>query len=124
MISTKIFFTNILILALGATQGEERQNDFKIFKNQYKNMTVNESSLVSSLYKPSRMQCITLCSTNTNCLTAMYDNSHEKINNCFTYSKYFQTNELIPSSTVVIYEKKSSMIYFSFIILHKKLLTL
>ncbi len=100
------------MLALGYSQGVEYPNDFKIFKNQYLNMTVNESSLISCVYKPSRLQCLALCSTNTNCLTAIYDNSHEKLTNCFTYSKYFQTSELIPSSTIVLYQKKSSKIIF------------
>jgi hypothetical protein len=120
MISTNLFSINIIILALGATQGVLNSNDFKILKNQYINIPVSESGLISSVYKPSRMQCITLCSTNTNCLTAMYDNSHNKLNNCFTYRKYFQTRELIQSSSGVVYEKKSSMIYINFIILHLK----
>jgi hypothetical protein len=50
----------------------------------------------------------------------MYDNSHNKLNNCFTYRKYFQTRQLILSSSVMVYEKKSSMIYLNFIILYLK----
>jgi hypothetical protein len=73
-----------------------RSSKFKLFQNfekKYINIPVSKSGLISSVYKPLRMQCITLCSTNTNCLTAMYDNRHNKLNNCFTYSKYFQSGK-------------------------------
>jgi hypothetical protein len=99
MILTNLFSINIIIWALGYSQGVVNSNDFKILKNQYINIPVSESSLISSVHLPSRMQCITLCSTNTNCLTAIYDNRHNKLNNCFTYSKYFQTTQLILSSS-------------------------
>ena len=122
MILTNLFSINILILALGYSQGEVYPNNFKILKNLYINMTVNESSLISSVHKPSRMQCLALCNTNTNCLTAIYDNSIGKLTNCFTYSEYFQTSSLIPSSTGVVYEKKSSIFYFSCIFSHLKTL--
>jgi hypothetical protein len=65
-------------------------------------MTVSESSLISSFYKPSSMQCMSLCNTNANCLTAVYDNSQGRLMNCFTYNRYFNTSELIPSSTGVV----------------------
>jgi hypothetical protein len=106
MILIKIFLVNILLLV--SIRTEAIHNDFKVFKNQDLNMTVSESSLTSSFYKPSRMQCMSLCNTNANCLTAVYDNSQGKLMNCFTYNRYFSTSELIPSSTGVVYEKKLS----------------
>jgi hypothetical protein len=124
MIIPKLFSINILIVALVESQGVENPNEFIILKNQSINMAVSESSQISSVYKPSRMQCMALCSTNTNCLTAAYDNSQGRLKNCLTYKRYFQTSELIPSSTGVVYEKKSSKIYFYFFILHQKPLTL
>jgi hypothetical protein len=125
MILPKLFSINILIVALVESQQVvENPNEFKILKNQNINMTVNESSLISSNYKPSRMQCMAFCSTNINCLTAAYDNSQGRLTNCFTYNRYFQTSELIPSSTGVVYQKKSSKIYFNFFILHQKPLAL
>jgi hypothetical protein len=105
MILTKIFLVNILFLMEIRT--EAIHNDFKVLKNQDLNMTVGESSLISSFYKPSRMQCASVCSANPNCLSAVHENSQGRLMNCFTYNRYFNTSELIPSSTGVVYEKKS-----------------
>ena len=110
----KIFFINILILASVESQGVTGQNDFKVFKNQDINMTVGESSIMSRVYKQSWMQCAAACSSNPNCKTAVYDNNQGRLTNCFTYSQYFKTSELIPSSTGIVYEKKSSKIDYSF----------
>ena len=87
------------------------KNDFKVLKNQDINVTVGESSLISSVYKPSRMQCMAVCSSNPNCKTAVYDNGQGRLTNCFTYNQYFKTSELIPSISEIVYEKKSSKIY-------------
>jgi hypothetical protein len=114
--SSRIFFLiNILLLATVESQVVANQNNYKVMKNQDIVMTMGESSLISSIYKPSRMQCMGVCSANTNCKTVVYDNSQGRLTNCITYSRYFETCELIPSSTGVIYEKKSnsqSKIYF------------
>ncbi len=100
------------ILLLVSIRTEAVHNDFKVFKNQDINMTVGESSLISSFYKPSRMQCASVCSANPSCLSAVHDNSRGRLMNCFTYNRYFKTSELIPSSTGVVYEKKLSKNYF------------
>ncbi len=95
------------ILLLVSIRTETIQNDFKVLENQDINMTVSESSLISSLYKPLWMQCASVCSANPNCLSAVHDNSQGRLMNCFTYNRYFKTSELIPSSTGVVYVKKS-----------------
>jgi hypothetical protein len=105
MILIKIFLVNILLLV--SIRTETIQNDFKVLKNQDINLTVGESSLISSFYKPLRMQCSSECSVNPNCLSAFHDSSQGRLMNCFTYNRYFSTSELIPSSTGVVYEKKS-----------------
>jgi hypothetical protein len=110
MIFIKIFLVNILLLV--SIRTETIQNDFKVLENQDLNMTVSEPSLISSFYKPSRMQCASECSANPNCLSAVHDNSQGRLMNCFTYNRYFNTSELIPSSTGVVYEKKLSKNYF------------
>ncbi len=107
MILKHMFFINILLLAFDESQGVANHNDFRVLKNQNINMSVGESSLISSVYKLSRMQCMTFCSVNSNCKTTVYDNRQGNLINCFTYSRYFKTSELIPSSTGVVYEKKS-----------------
>ena len=106
MILKKIFFVKILMF-VSIISTEAIQNDFKVFKNQDLNMTVGESSLISSFFKPSRMHCASVCSANPNCKTAVFDNSQGRLMICFTYNRYFKTSELIPSSTGVVYEKKS-----------------
>jgi hypothetical protein len=110
MILIKIFLVNILLLV--SIRTEAIHNDLKVFKNQDINMTVGDSSLISSFYKPSRMQCASVCSANPNCLSAVHDSSQERLMNCFTYNRYFNPSELIPSSTGVVYEKKLSKNYF------------
>jgi hypothetical protein len=105
MILIKIFLVNILLLV--SIRTEAIHNDFKVLKNQDINLTVGDSSLISSLYKPSRMQCASVCSANPSCLSAVHDSSRGRLMNCFTYNRYFSTSELIPSRTGVVYEKKS-----------------
>jgi hypothetical protein len=105
MTLTKIFFVKILTFVL--IKIETNQNDFKVFKNQDINMIWGESSLISSFYKPSRMMCASVCSANPNCKIAVYDKSQGRLMNCFTYNRLYKTSELIPSSTGVVYEKKS-----------------
>ena len=113
MISKNIFFINILLLAFDESQVVANQNDFRVLKNQDISMTVGESSFISSVYKQSRMQCMTVCSANSNCKTAVYDNSQGRFTNCFTYNRYFKTSELMPSSTGVVYEKKICKIFIT-----------
>ncbi len=110
MVTSKIFCANILIFASLIIEREGNQNDFTVLKNQDINLTVRDSSLISSVYKSSRMQCATVCSVNSNCKTAVYDKGQERLMNCFTYNRYFQTSELVPFSTGVVYQKKSSKI--------------
>jgi hypothetical protein len=110
MILVKIFFVNILLLV--SIRTETIQNDFKVLKKQDINMTVGESSLISSFYEPLWMQCASVCSANPSCLSAVHDKSRGSLMNCFTYNRYFNTSELIPSSTGVVYEKKLSKNYF------------
>jgi hypothetical protein len=102
-----MFLLNILILVSLESQGVANQNDFIVLKNQDLNVTVNETSLISSVFKPSRMQCMTMCSSDPNCLTAVYDNNQGSLTNCFIYRRFFETNELISSSTGVVFQKKS-----------------
>jgi hypothetical protein len=102
-----MIFINILII-LKLSQGTINQNDFKVFKNQEINFTVGESSLISNVFKPSRMQCMAGCSLNENCKTAVYYNCQGRLINCFIYTRFFQTIEFIPTSTGVVYQKKSN----------------
>jgi hypothetical protein len=111
MILKNVFFVNILLLACDESQGVANPNYFMVLKNQNLNMSLSESSLISSVYKPSRMQCMTACSANTNCKTAVYDNSQRMLINCFLYSRFFKISEMIPSSTKVVYEKKPGKIF-------------
>ncbi len=100
------------ILLLVSIRTETIQNDFKVLKNQDLNMTLSETSLISSFYKLSRIQCASVCSTNPNCLSGVHDNSQGNLVNCFTYNRYFNTSELTPSSTGDVFEKKLSKNYF------------
>ncbi len=92
---------------MALSEGIINQNDFTVFKNQEINLTVGESSLISNIFKPSRMQCMAGCSLNEYCKTVVYYNGQGRLINCFIYMRYFQTSEFIPSSTGVVYQKKS-----------------
>jgi hypothetical protein len=122
MISTKIFLIHVLTFVSLLICGKGSQNDFKVLKNQDIAETAGESGFISNLYKPSRVQCMSICSENQNCKTAVYHKSQERLTNCFTYNRYFQTCELIPSSTGDVYEKKSNSQskIFNLVMLHTK----
>ena len=91
---------------MSVVKPETVQHEFKVSKNQYINMMMGESSLISSVNKMGDLFCVASCNSNPNCLTAVYDNSQGGITKCFSYSRYFKVNELIPSTTSIIYEKK------------------
>ena len=102
----------ILILAflkLASMNGESVQNDFKVLKDQGVSTLVGESSLISSIFKPSIMTCMASCSSNPNCITVVYDNSKGMVRNCFLYNRQFSSNELIQSTTSILYETKSDI---------------
>jgi hypothetical protein len=104
MIFTEIFLIHILILISREQAVVGNQNYFEVFKNQ--DINLDESNLILTVHKSSKMQCIALCISNPKCLTAAYDNSQRKITNCLTYSRFFQSGELILSSSGVVYQKK------------------
>ena len=106
MILVEIILINVLYQLVSGVKTETVQHAFKVLKNQDINMTIGESSLISSVNKPSRTTCMAACNSNPNCLTTIYDNSKGRITNFFIYSRYFKANEMIPSSTSMIYEKK------------------
>jgi hypothetical protein len=105
-----IFFINILIFT--SIKTEIIQNNFNILTNKDINSMMDEISLISSANKIFGLCCLTLCNSNPNCLTAVYDYSKININNCFTYSQYIKATELIPSKTSIVYEKKKGKIYY------------
>ena len=102
---------NVWCQLVSVVKTETVQHEFKVSKNQDINMTIGESSLISSANKPSRITCMATCKSNPNCLTAVYDISQGRITNCFIYSRYFNANELIPSSTSIIYENKLGKLF-------------
>ena len=97
----------LVILKMALINGEAVQHDFRVLKDQGVDLVVSESSLISSIFKPSRMKCMAACSSNSNCVTAVYDNSKGMVRNCFLYNRKFCSNELIPSTNSILYEKKS-----------------
>ncbi len=94
------------ILQYVCVNPETVQHDFKISKDQVVDFTANETCLISSLYKSSEIACIGSCNSNLECRTVVYDQTKGIIRNCFMYNRYFKLNELKPSSTSTIYEKK------------------
>ena len=97
----------LVFLKMALINGEAVQHDFRVLKDQGVDLLVGESSLISSIFKPSRMQCMAACSSNSDCVTAVYDNSKGMVRNCFHYNRQFFSNELIPSTNSILYEKKS-----------------
>ena len=101
-----LILINFWCQLLSVQQTETVQHEFKVSKNKEISMTIGESSLISSVNKMGDLFCVASCNSNPNCLTAVYDNSQGGITKCFSYSRYFKVNELIPSTTSIIYEKK------------------
>ena len=103
----------LVFLKWASINGETVQNDFKVFKDLGVNSSLGESSLISSVFKPSRMTCMRSCSSNHNCLTAVYDNSNGRVTNCFLYNRFFCSDELIIMTTSILYEKQSNSSNFT-----------
>ena len=94
----------INVLKLLSVESEIFQLEFKVAKTKDINKTIGEVNLISSVYKESRMTWLMAsCNSNTKCLTAVYDNTQGRIINCFIFSRYFRTGELIPSKTSILY---------------------
>jgi hypothetical protein len=96
----------ITILQFAYVNPETVQHDFKVSKDQVVDFTASETCLISSVYKSSQIVCIGSCNSNLECRTVVYDQTKGIIRNCFMYNRYFKLNELKPSSTSTIYEKK------------------
>ncbi len=85
---------------------ETVQHDFKVSKDQVIDLALSETCLISILYKSSEIACIGSCNSNLECVTVVNDQTKGEIRNCFMYKRYFKSNELKPSSTSTVYEKK------------------
>ena len=101
-----LILINVWCQLVPVVKTEIVQREFKVSQNQDINMTIGDSSLISSVNKLSRMTCIATCNSNPNCMTAVYDNSQGRITNCFIYNRYYKAYQLIPSSKSIIYEKE------------------
>ena len=107
MVLIRMLLLSILRL-LRCVRTDKIEHDFKVSQNQGLDLAGSEPCLISSVYKPSRMICMGSCNSDSECLTAVYDQSKGMIRNCFMYNRYFKSSELIPSSTSILYEKKIS----------------
>ena len=81
-------------------------HDFKVSQNHGIDLAVNKICLISSFNKMAELLCLASCNFNQECLAVVFDKSKEVNTNCFLYNRYFQTNELIPSSNSTVFEKK------------------
>lgn len=61
------------------------------------------------------MTCMSLCSSNSACLTFAFDNKYGLIYNCFIYNRNFLPSELINSSSSSICEIKTSIFNLSYL---------
>jgi hypothetical protein len=105
-----MFLISILILTILQFElviPETVQHNFKVSKNQIVDMAASETCLISSLNKTFEITCLGSCNSNVECLTVVYDQSKGITKNCIIYNRYFKSNELKPSSTSTVYEKKS-----------------
>ena len=105
MISIKIFYAWNLVVVLTANS---KGKDFDILKNQDVNSTVAATcnKLILKVNKPSEIFCIASCNSNSECVSVFYNNKNALIPNCFLYNKYFNSSELVPSNTAILYQKK------------------
>ncbi len=65
------------------------QQGFKISQNKDMDANIATQSLIYNANKHSRMTCMWLCSSNSACLTFVFDNNNGLIFNCFIYNRYF-----------------------------------
>ena len=93
-----IIFTSIIFANANTS------NDYTIYQNFDVNQTANEKWLISRSFKQSLYFCLASCNSLRQCLSLIFDNSNLNFN-CFLYTKYFSTFDLIPSTDVVVHTK-------------------
>ena len=99
---------NIFTLVVAIT-ADSVSNNFHILKNQDVSSCGND--LIYEFFKQSRTMCISTCSLNSICFTAVFNYQNGLLRNCFIYNRYFNSSELIKSSTSTVYEKKETFLY-------------
>jgi hypothetical protein len=112
MITILILLNYFKLLSLNA---EIIQQGFKVSQNKDIDANIATQSLISLANKQSRMTCMSLCSSNSACLTFVFDNKYGLIYNCFIYNRYFLPSELINSSSSSISEIKTSIFNLSYL---------
>jgi hypothetical protein len=103
MVSIRISI--LTFLQLSFVYLETIKHDFQVSQKHGIDLTVNKMCLISSFNKMADLLCLASCNVNQECLTVVFDQSKEINANCFLYNRYFQSNELIVSSTSTVYEK-------------------
>jgi hypothetical protein len=100
-------FLNIFKL-LAITANSITETNFHILKNQDINTTIAQTlnNLISKVYRKAEMFCIASCNSNIECTSVVYDSKIGMIHNCFLYNRYFDSSELVRSSTSNFYPKK------------------
>ena len=99
-----ILFASIIIANANTS------NYYTIYKNFNVNQTGNETLLISRSFKQSKFLCLASCNSFTQCLSLIFYNSNLNFN-CFLYTNYFSTFDLIPSTDVVVYTKYGKLIF-------------
>ena len=111
-----MYFNNILKLLsfLKLVEGLDIQNYFKISKSKdLIKMANNTNYLISSTNKLAKLFCLSACSSDLACLSAVFCNEKKYLNNCNLYNRYFYSNELINSISSTFYEKINKSQLFS-----------
>ena len=70
------------------------------------NPNVDTSLIISSMRKENHIFCLAACNSNTECLSTVYIESQETLNNCVMYKKQFDSNETTISSNTKLFIKK------------------
>jgi hypothetical protein len=107
---------NLILQFIACISGSTVPNEFKLLKNQDLNSTVAGvfDNLISKLNKPGEILCIALCNSNQECVSVVYDKRSELIENCFLYNRFFNSSEIIQSSTSTMYVKKLNSFLYLF----------
>ena len=86
-------FHNIIFLALFIYRIKAEINSFYYERQQNFgiNSTINKMWLLGSIYKESKLSCLSHCNSNLSCMNIVYDKASKV---CSIYSKCFNVNDV------------------------------
>ena len=99
-----IFFS--FVFHLTAIKADSMSNAFKIYKNTALKLDIGIDKLALTKSQ-AELFCISLCNSNPDCLTVVFENMQPTEKKCFLFNRIFDSTEHTSNINSNLYEKKS-----------------